>query len=260
MAFKPKEGVVGYTAKTNFYGQNIIEEVVNHRSILYFGGSFWVIDRANVSDLTWLANSPIDKWDKLNQMNLRLYGSSEIDESKVEKKRLEIPQMVARNDYWDQEKNTKNLVITSYSVRDENTSTFVMTYAVEDDFFKTTRNCPKSCQCFENSTKDKRLIVPPLEGSFKICDALPKNECTDADNGKSSAITMFIKNVVNEWNSGGDMVLDGKITKMENGVEVEVSSISVSRTNARYVIQDGTSVTRKHRSTHLPANIILLRQ
>ena len=71
---------------------------------------------------------------------------------------------------------------------------------------------------------------------------------------------MFIKNPVNEWISGDDMILDGKLTKMENNVEVEVSSIAVSRTSARYVIQDGSTVSRKHRSTHLPANIILLRQ
>ena len=262
----PEEGVFGYTATTSFgkIGEKPTDPEeednrdtrVNHRSILYFGGSFWVIDRANVSDLTWLANSPIDKWDDLNKIyHLHLYGSSEIDASKMTVDEKPIEQHASRTDYPD-----KQMINYSYSVRDENTSTFVMTYAVEDDFFKTTRNCPKSCQCFENSTKDKRLIVPPLGLAFKICDALPKNECTDANNGKSSAITMFIKNPVNEWISGDDMILDGKLTKMENNVEVEVSLIAVSRTSARYVTQDGSTVSRKHRSTHLPANIILLRQ
>lgn len=119
-------------------------------------------------------------------------------------------------------------------------------------------NCPDSCQCFENSTNNKRLIVPPLESSFEICDALPNNECTDEQ--KSTGITMLVKNDANEWVSGDNLVLDGKVSKMENGAEIEVSSIAVSRTLARYVKRDGVPVLRKHRSIYLPANVILLRQ
>lgn len=253
----PEKGVVGYTATTHLYGSNPTK-IENHRSILYFGGSFWVIDRANTTDLTWLANSPIVKWTDINNAGLHLYGSSEIDSSKVAVETIQIDQKVARNDYWDKEKNTKDLTLNSYSVRDKNTNTFVMTYAVDSVFAKVTENCPTSCKCFENSTKDKRIIIPPLNEKFELCDAVPKNECTD--NGKSSAITMLVKSSNKEWISNLDLILDGELTTEENGSDVKLKSVKLSRRTFLYEKLNGSAVSRKHNSIYLPANIILLRQ
>ena len=250
---RPEKGVVGYTATTSFE-----DSLTNHRSILYFGGSFWVIDRPNATDLTWLANSPIVKWTDMKESGLRLYGSTEIDSSKVAGDALLIDQMMARNDYWNEEKNTKDLTLNSYSVRDKKANTFVMTYAVDDDFVKVAENCPEFCQCFENNSKDKRIIIPPLNEKFELCDAVPKNECTDK--GKSSAITMLVKSSNKEWISNLDLILDGELTTEENGSDVKLKSVKLSRRTFLYEKLNGSAVSRKHNSIYLPANIILLHQ
>ena len=70
---------------------------------------------------------------------------------------------------------------------------------------------------------------------------------------------MFVKKDNNEWDADYN-ILDGKLTKIENGVEVEMASVKVSWTQTTYIKRDGLSVSRKYRSTYLPANIILLRQ
>lgn len=244
----PRNGVVGYTASTSFDGS-----IENHRSILYFGGSFWVIDRPNATDLTWLANSLIENWDELRRKNLHLYGSTEIDAKKVSVENLPIDQHVTRIDYPD-----KRMVNYSYSVRDKNTNAFVMTYAVDSAFVRVTENCPTSCKCFENSTKDKRVIIPPLNEMFELCDAVPKSECTGL--GKSSAITMFVKSSDATWNTGLGFILDGDLTTEENGVEVKLESVTLSRRKFSYKKSDGLSVSKSHNSVYLPANIILLHQ
>lgn len=245
----PRNGVVGYTASTSFD-----ESIENHRSILYFGGSFWVIDRSNTTDLTWFANSPVDAWDKLNGIDLRFYGSSENEIKDIIKTDCDIEQHLSRIDFLG--KKMKNF---TYSYQDEKTNTFVMTYPIYNEgFIKVTRNCPTNCQCFENGAKDKRLIIPPLNTKFELCNALPQNECTNKQ--YSSAITMLVKILDNEWHTDIDMILDGQLTTEENGAEVELKSITVSRTKSAYVKLDNLTFSRKHRSSYLPANMILLRQ
>ncbi len=211
-------------------------------------------DRPNTKDLTWLANSPMESWNYLRRNNFHLYGSSEIDSSRVSvKKDDNINQHSPRNDYPD--KIIKN---NRYSVRDKNANTFVMTYSVEKEgFVKTTDNCPKSCQCFENISKDKRVIIPPLNETFELCDAVPKGECTGS--GKSSAITMFVKSSDDKWNSSLELILDGDLITEENGTEVKLESVTLSRKSFSYKKIDGSAVSRKHNSVYLPANIILLR-
>ncbi|MDD5943508.1 hypothetical protein, partial [Fibrobacter sp.] len=177
---------------------------------------------------------------------------------KVAVEAIQIDQEVARNDYWNEEKNTKDLTLNSYSVRDKKANTFVMTYAVDDDFVKVAENCPEFCQCFENNSKDKRIIIPPLNEMFELCDAVPKSECTGS--GKSSAITMFVKSSDAKWNTGLGFILDGDLTTEENGVEVKLESVTLSRRKFSYKKSDGLSVSKSHNSVYLPANIILLHQ
>ena len=133
-----------------------------------------------------------------------------------------------------------------------------MTYAVDDDFVKVAENCPEFCQCFENNSKDKRIIIPPLNEKFELCDAVPKNECTDK--GKSSAITMLVKSSNKEWISNLDLILDGELTTEENGSDVKLKSVKLSRRTFLYEKLNGSAVSRKHNSIYLPANIILLHQ
>ncbi|MDD5941658.1 hypothetical protein [Fibrobacter sp.] len=119
-------------------------------------------------------------------------------------------------------------------------------------------NCPKNSQCFENKAKNKRLVVPPLNEMFELCDAVPKSECTGS--GKSSAITMFVKSSDAKWNTGLGFILDGDLITEENGNEVKLESVSLSRKNFSYKKIDGSVFSRRHNSVYLPANIILLHQ
>ena len=98
----------------------------------------------------------------------------------------------------------------------------------------------------------------PLNEKFELCDAVPKNECTD--NGKSSAITMLVKSSNKEWISNLDLILDGELTTEENGIDVKLKSVKLSRRTFLYEKLNGSAVSRKHNSIYLPANIILLRQ
>lgn len=119
-------------------------------------------------------------------------------------------------------------------------------------------NCPKNSQCFENKAKNKRLVVPPLNEKFELCDVFPKSECTGS--GKSSAITMFVKSSDAKWNTGLGFILDGDLTTEENGVEVKLESVTLSRRKFPYKKSNGLSVSKSHNSVYLPANIILLHQ
>ena len=134
------------------------------------------------------------------------------------------------------DKNLKSTALSNFafSIRDQNARTFVMSYAVNDEgFVKTADQCPTDYQCFENAAKDKRLVVPPQGEKFKLCDALPKNECSGGF--ESTGITMFMKNEDgSSWQT--NWVLDGKITETKGSEVKYVESALVSRLvySARY--------------------------
>lgn len=143
----------------------------------------------------------------------------------------------------------------SFFFYDKDAKTYVMTYTVDDEGFeKTNENCPKDCQCFENASANKRLIVPPRGGMFDICDALSANECSG--NVKSSGVTMMVKESSRSWTA--NWVLDGKLTKSENFMEMDIAGVTVSRTD--YVIRnlDGSIQNGEYESPYLPAIPILL--
>ena len=70
---------------------------------------------------------------------------------------------------------------------------------------------------------------------------------------------MFVKSSDAKWNTGLGFILDGDLITEENGNEVKLESVSLSRKNFSYKKIDGSAVSRKHNSVYLPANIILLR-
>ncbi|WP_143394544.1 hypothetical protein [Fibrobacter intestinalis] len=244
---------VGYTAETKIdkpAAATSVPEIYNNRSILYFGGNFWVIDRPTSTGMKWLGNSPVAGWDVLKSCGLKVFGSSQAPLDADSYLYAPIKQNGARTDFPGGE-----LLNHSFSFYDKDAATYVMTYAVDDENFeKTLLNCPKDYQCFENASANKRLIVPPRNSKFRICKALPANECSGEV--KSSGITMMIKKSSHSWTA--DWVLDGKLTKNENSVETDIAGVTVSRTG--YVIRnlDGSTQNGKYESPNLPAIPLLL--
>jgi len=71
---------------------------------------------------------------------------------------------------------------------------------------------------------------------------------------------MLTKSSDGKWISSLDLILDGDLITEENGNEVKLESVSLSRKNFSYKKIDGSVFSRRHNSVYLPANIILLHQ
>lgn len=271
-----ERGFIGYTADLNFGSGHNVETRVS-RSILYFGGSFWVIDRPVITDdalefyypqSTWLANSPIEKW---AETKIKLYGSSdkyfgEDEEDAVEGVETPVVQNGSRADYMYNEKLNKIALSNySYSFKDESAKTYVMTYAVNDEgFVKTDERCSKDFQCFENAAKDKRLIVAPYGKPFGHCNFLPKDECSYDQDLSFDGIMLAVK----EGDGWYVLPLGGQITERNDddlgeGVidlpDRPVSALLTSRNGNLLYMYDGNNAYKRYQSTYLPANAILLR-
>ena len=244
---KPETGVIGYTAQSNIDG-SANTPTTNNRTILYFGGSFWVIDRPNALGTRWLANSPTEAWDKTG---VKLYGSSLTALDGGAGSGNMLKQHGARSDF-NYVASDYYLPNYSYSLYDANAKTYVMMYPVAGgEFLKTNDNCPKDYQCFENASAGKRLVVPPYGRKFDICDAVPKEECNPGF--KSTGITMMQKVDAGTWNIIS--VLDGILTEHH---DIEILSASVSKIGYIYTMQDGSTTSGKYKSAYLPAIPILL--
>lgn len=252
--------VVGYTARMTWSHKkdDTYDAVIeNNRTILYFGENFWVIDRPNMAGLNWLANSPINSWEKTK---LKLYSSAQKDAvdlgAENNQNGFDIVQKVFRADFHFNDRGEVVLTNYPYSLSDENALTYVMTYALgETSLERDELNCKENYQCFMSLNKRLRLVVPPRGEKFKICDVLPFDECSG--DVFSNGITMFT-NLENDgkWNSS--WVLDGRLTCVEKGREEECESVKVSKTNYSFARKDGSVVNGKYSNAYLPAVPILL--
>lgn len=84
--------------------------------------------------------------------------------------RRNVPQNAKRSDYPND-----TLENYWYAIQDENAKTYVMNYPVNSEsFVKTTTRCPSGFQCFENTQKNKRLIVPPQGKKYNASSVLDK--------------------------------------------------------------------------------------
>ena len=260
---EPQSGVIGFTATTKINPPSTMNPYDNNRTIMYFGGNFWVIDRpTNTDDVSWiwLANSPMSKWDNMEKAGVRLYGSRD-GKLTPEGQISPIVQNGTRNDFIALDENIIEspkikLKNYRYMADDAHTKTYVMTYSLGDETFAMDRSyCPITAyQCFVNTAKNMRVVVPPSGTPFKLCDVLPKNECSG--DAYSTDITMFAKTPLGEWTTR--WVLDGDLWANENGFGFKIASATVSRTSYIYEKLDGTPVHGKHAGTYLPALPILL--
>lgn len=248
--------VVGYTAEMSWAHKKdgtydaVIE---NNRTILYFGENFWVIDRPNMAGLTWLANSPLNT---RNKIGVNLYSSTQKDAVDLGKGDDDAVRQVAFRADFHYKDDEVMLTNYSYSLSDENAQTYVMTYALGEAIFeKDELNCKENYQCFVSMDKRLRLVVPPRNNKFKICEVIPDDECSG--DASSSGITMF-KNSENDGKWSSSWVLDGKLTCYDSGREIECKSVEVSKTHYAFARMDGSVVSGKYSSAYLPAVPILL--
>ena len=261
---EPQNGVIGFTATTRLNKPSGSGMYDNNRTIMYFGGYFWVIDRpTNTDDMfwTWFANSPMSKWKDVEDAGVRLYGSwdGKLTPSRTPENDDEarIPQNGSRSDFIIDNDGRKYLRNYKYKALDNHTKTYVMTYAVGNETFdKDVAYCPITAyQCFVNATKDMRVVVTPTGTPFKLCDVLPQNECSG--DAESSGITMFVKAPSGEWTTR--WVLDGELYVKDKNTKVLLSSATMTRTSYVYQKADGSSpVNGEHTSSYLPALPILL--
>jgi len=254
---EPQNGVIGFTASTSINKLSKNDKYDNYRTIMYFGGNFWVIDRPRTDDLVmWLANSPKKEWDELEKAGLNLYGSWD-GKLTPEGQNINVLQNGLRTDFiFDMDQGGWVVQNHKYTAFDKHTKTYVMTYSLGDETFAMDRTyCPITAyQCFVNTSKNMRVIVPPAGESFKLCDVLPKNECSGE--ARSTGITMLAKTPLGEWTTR--WVLDGDLWAGKKGLDFKIASATVSRTSYIYEKLDGTSVTGMHTGTYLPALPILL--
>ena len=242
---EPANGIIGYTATTDLIallesGLSSVEVFSNHRSIMYFGGYFWVIDRPDYKGLMWKANSPKENWDYIG---VNLYGSwdgkmnySRFPEADNDIENARILQNGNRSDYGLTDNGEYYLRNYKYTVTDADAKTYVMNYAIGDDSFaKESVDCPNDYQCFMNSDRTLRVIVPPAGEDFKLCDALPYGECFGE--ARSSGITIFKKVNPGEWTTR--WVLDGELYAMEQNNKVPLTSATVTWSSFLYEKEGG---------------------
>ena len=258
---EPQNEVIGFTATTKINKPSTMGQYDNNRTIMYFGGNFWVIDRpTNTDDMfwTWRANSPKDEWKKLQDVGLNLYGSwdGKLILSRTPENDDEILQNGSRSDFIIGNDGRYYLRNYKYTATETRTKTYVMTYSLGDETFTMDRTyCPITAyQCFVNSTQNMRVIVPPSGTKFRLCGVLPNNECSGEV--YSTGVTMLAKTTLGEWTT--HWVLDGNLTAVEKGVEFPITAVTVSRTDYYYDSPNGPPVNGKYSSPYLPALPILL--
>ena len=260
---EPQSGVIGFTATTKINKPSTMSMYDNDRSIMYFGGNFWVIDRpTNTEDMswTWWANSPKKEWDELEKTGLNLYGSWDgkltPDRSPENDDDARILQNASRSDFIIGNDGKNYLKNYKYIATDTHAKSYVMTYSLGDETFTLDGTyCPiRAYQCFVNTSKNMRVVVPPAGESFKLCDVLPKNECSGE--ALSTGITMFAKTPLGEWTTR--WVLDGDLWAGKEVLDFKIASATVSRRSYVYEKLDGTLVTVPYKGTYLPALPILL--
>ena len=151
-------GVDAYTAR--------ISSPDNYRTIMYFAGNFWVIDRPREQGLVWLANSPFENW---SYSNVRVFVSSNHDF--MGKESIGDNQPIVQNNY-DYYGNKINLSNYWYALQDVNARTYVMNYELDGpSFIRKMEGCPNDCQCFVSTDGQYKMVVPPRDEIFKLNEA-----------------------------------------------------------------------------------------
>ena len=244
-------GVVAYTATLPYSKGGIQDD----RTILYFGGSFWVIDQPNQAGMVWLANSPLNSWADVFSNRGGVFGTSSTE--------MDANNLVIYNGSCIHQEGpvrpgvcaSNELANFEYGLYDASATTYVMNYNVMGQpFGKYTANCPAGTQCFISSDASvvRKVIVPAKNTRYEMCDAL-QNDCslpyeTDA--------------IVVATHSNGQweyQLINGSTYDMNNdGAQVIQVGGTTTLTAYTSYRSDGTSFGGRYQNTFQPAIPLLL--
>ena len=249
-------GAIAYTA-TLPYSKGSIED---DRTILYFGGSLWVIDQPNKTGMVWLANSPIAGWNSIaDTYGVELFASSP---SKIHEENLVVMNgsCIHQNGsvapgVCDPKAELNNLTNYEYGLHDPLATTYVMQYNVMGSAFsKYTSDCPTETQCFMSTDGNvtRKVVVPAKNVKYDMCDAL-HNDC--ALPYETDAILIAI-HLNGKWEY---QLLNGKTYDKDNeGALIAIIGGTTSLTAYTAYRMDGSAFSGRYRNTYQPYIPLLL--
>ena len=226
--------------------------VTNVRTIMYYGGILWIIDKPSIKGTLWMINSPKESWSSLVQEGVKLYGSGLSCVHAESEKRDSIRQEGSRMDYKIDTTETGDTVsflhLSQYEIYDANAWTYVMAYYVDGEGMnKTEKDCPPDCQCFENSEGTKKMMVQPLNWQIDVSSVIKDVKVHAMTNG----ILLASRNG-EYWNLksiGGDITVpNGDLT----------NDLMVSEKDYYYTDLNGIFHSESVRPSYLPHIPLLL--
>ena len=248
--FRNGGGTIAYSASMT-YNDDVVPVVENDRTILYFGGSLWVIDRPNEEGMVWLMNSPASYNNLLTEYDgFGVYGLSEF--------KLGLENLVV-NEYGTIPQHDKTVLKNNtYGFRDIETKSYVMHFStVDSGFVKYVESCPRNCQCFRKNLNNEcyyLLIVPNRTASFEICSVLGV-ECAITKTSTDGILFATMKDNNWDWN-----IVDGEVYENENGQSIKFGARGgmTNRTTYIFRMKTGKTIEGEYKSSYLPAIPLLL--
>ena len=264
LAFKKGDGAIAYTASL-FYGQRLNPLGRDNRTILYFGGSLWVIDRPNKNGMVWLMNSPIGEIYEDSLVNVFGSYNKIVNENKIYLYGLSSESVLGLENFVVREfsripQNDRTLLENyTYGFLDEDAKSYVMQHPViGNEFVKFSESCPANCQCFRKVFNGRTylLVVPSKKTSFEICGTLG-SECSFGEIRTDGILFASLKNEQWDWN-----IVDGDVYETSEyfnaGVGMKIRGGTTNRSVYAYRMKSGDSIEGKYKSPYLPAIPLLL--
>lgn len=264
LAFKKGDGAIAYTASL-FYGQRLNPLGRDNRTILYFGGSLWVIDRPNKNGMVWLMNSPIGEIYEDSLVNVFGSYNKIVNENKIylyglsSESVLGLENFVVREFSRIPQNGRSDLENYTYGFHDEDAMTYVMQHPViGDEFVKFSESCPANCQCFRKVFNGRTylLVVPSKNQSFEICEILG-DECSFGKKQTDAVLFATLTDEGWDWNT-----VDGDVYEtheyFEAGVGMGIRGGTTNRSGYAFRMKSGDAVEGKYKSPYLSAIPLLL--
>ena len=264
LAFKKGDGTIAYTASL-VYDEGRTEPAIDNRTILYFGGSLWVIDCSNKNGMVWLMNSPIGEIYEDSLVNVFGSYNKIVNENKIylyglsSESVLGLENFVVREFSRIPQNGRSDLENYTYGFRDEDAMTYVMQHPViGDEFVKFSESCPANCQCFRKVFNGRTylLVVPSKNQSFEICEILG-DECSFGKKQTDAVLFATLTDEGWDWNA-----VDGDVYEtheyFEAGVGMGIRGGTTNRSGYAFRMKSGDAVEGKYKSPYLPAIPLLL--
>ena len=192
--------------------------LTNKRTIMYYEGNMWVIDRPSRTGAVWMANVPKTRWPATSTTynltqgtSIRLYGSQQTPITAStpvvvsgirqntpkadELNKVDVPVNGDPNNIVKWPSSGEYLDFVWHTMQDAQAKSYVALYQIyANPFNKSTNNCPSTFQCFETLDKSKRVVIPPYGKTYKV------NEAFETSNQDVTLDGIFVGSYENsEW-------------------------------------------------------------